>query len=327
MTLGYLLCIIFYQVYRNTMTCITKEIDRLYKLAVKGYLIVACIFWYIIYSDIILSKTRYMCKKIIIVPRIALTPWGLVTPHGAMDLGQYSALRISRGHFSPNNSRITTIARPKGRGMGVFQELEVWSKFYLRIYCIVCNIVLYHTVIYRESMVLAQLLVCSLAATNLYLIEVHLLPIRFPETYRSIPLRWRHNERDGVSNHRRIDCLLNRSSRCKSKKISKLHVTGLYAGNSPVTDEFLAQRANNAQNVSIWLRHHVSISLRHHYVIMLNAFLGWGLLKLRCWFSVEDISGFAKIPVCQIPCISFIFNRRRHNLAAATLVKYESGIQ
>ena len=41
------------------------------------------------------------------------------------------------------------------------------------------------------------------------------------------------------------------------KKLSKLHVTGLCVGNSPVTGEFPAQRASNAENVSIWLRQHV----------------------------------------------------------------------
>ena len=52
------------------------------------------------------------------------------------------------------------------------------------------------------------------------------------------------------------DCLLNRLLRCRSKKTSKLHVTGLCAGNSPVTGEIHAQRASNAENVSIWWRHH-----------------------------------------------------------------------
>ena len=52
------------------------------------------------------------------------------------------------------------------------------------------------------------------------------------------------------------DCLLNRLFRHRSKKTSKLRVTGLCAGNSPVTGEFHAQRASNAVNVSIWWRHH-----------------------------------------------------------------------
>ena len=30
-----------------------------------------------------------------------------------------------------------------------------------------------------------------------------------------------------------------------------------YVGNLPVTDEFPAQSATNAENVSIWWRHHV----------------------------------------------------------------------
>ena len=71
-------------------------------------------------------------------------------------------------------------------------------------------------------------------------------------------LQWRYNERDGVSNHQPHDCLLNFLFRRRSKKTSKLHVTGFCEGSSPVTGEFPAQRASNAENVSIWWRHHVS---------------------------------------------------------------------
>ena len=67
------------------------------------------------------------------------------------------------------------------------------------------------------------------------------------------PLQWRHKRLDGVSNHQPYDCLHNR----RSNTISKLRVTGLCAGNSPVTGEFPAQRFCNAENVSIWWRHHV----------------------------------------------------------------------
>ena len=74
-------------------------------------------------------------------------------------------------------------------------------------------------------------------------------------------LQWHHNERDGVSNHQRLDCLFNRVFRRKSKKTSKLHVTGLCEGNSPVTGEFPAQRASNAENVSTWWRHRVLMQL------------------------------------------------------------------
>ena len=75
-------------------------------------------------------------------------------------------------------------------------------------------------------------------------------------------LRWRHNERDSVSNHQPNDCLLNRLFRRRSKKTSKLRVTGLCLGNSPGT----GQMASNAENVSIWWRHHA-----------------W-----RCWLRLTD---------------------------------------
>ena len=71
-----------------------------------------------------------------------------------------------------------------------------------------------------------------------------------------VSLRWRHNGRYGVSNHQPHDCLLNRLFRRRSKKTSKLRVTGLCAGNSPGTGEFPAQRASNAEKVSISWRNH-----------------------------------------------------------------------
>ena len=46
-------------------------------------------------------------------------------------------------------------------------------------------------------------------------------------------LQWRHNWRDSVSNHQPHDCLLNLVFRRRSKKTSKLRVSGLCAGNSP----------------------------------------------------------------------------------------------
>ena len=46
-------------------------------------------------------------------------------------------------------------------------------------------------------------------------------------------LQWRHNDHDGVSNHQPHGCLFNRSFGRRSKKTSKLRVTGLCAGKSP----------------------------------------------------------------------------------------------
>ena len=76
-------------------------------------------------------------------------------------------------------------------------------------------------------------------------------------------LLWRHNGLDCVSNHQPHECLLNRSVGCRSKKTSKLRVTGLCVGNSPETGEFPAQMASNAENVIIRWRHHADgISLQ-----------------------------------------------------------------
>ena len=44
-------------------------------------------------------------------------------------------------------------------------------------------------------------------------------------------LQWHHNGHNSVSNHQPYDCLLNRLFRRRSKKISKLRVTGLWVGN------------------------------------------------------------------------------------------------
>ena len=51
-------------------------------------------------------------------------------------------------------------------------------------------------------------------------------------------LQWCHNERYGIPDHQPHECLLNLLFRRRSKKTSKLGVTGLCAGNSPVTGEF-----------------------------------------------------------------------------------------
>ena len=70
-----------------------------------------------------------------------------------------------------------------------------------------------------------------------------------------------HNERHGVSNHQPHDYLLNRLFRSRSKKTSKLRVTGLCVGNSPMIGEFPAQRDSNAESVSIWWRHHFKVTI------------------------------------------------------------------
>ena len=105
-------------------------------------------------------------------------------------------------------------------------------------------------------------------------------------------LHWRHNEHDGVLNNQPHDCFLNRLFRHRSKKTSNLRVTGLCEGNSPVTGELPAQRASNAENVSIWWRHYekkngslpprepysVPSHCANHYWFIVN-------LNIRCWMQ------------------------------------------
>ena len=77
------------------------------------------------------------------------------------------------------------------------------------------------------------------------------------ERWKISTLQWRHDERDGVSNHQPHYCSL---KRFRSKKTSKLRGTGLCEGNSPMTGEVPVQMASNAKNVSIWWRHNEPIS-------------------------------------------------------------------
>ena len=67
----------------------------------------------------------------------------------------------------------------------------------------------------------------------------------FHQSHIKCSLLWRHNGRGSVSNHQPQDCLFNILFKRISKKTSKL------------TGEFPAQLASNAENVSIWWRHHV----------------------------------------------------------------------
>ena len=69
-----------------------------------------------------------------------------------------------------------------------------------------------------------------------------------------ISLQWRQNEGDGVSNNQPRDCYLNRLFWRRRKKSSKLHVTTLCEGNSPVIGEFPAHWAHFITVTSKWGR-------------------------------------------------------------------------
>ena len=122
-------------------------------------------------------------------------------------------------------------------------------------------------------------------------------------------LQWRHNRHDGVLNHQPHHSLLNRLFRPRSYKASKLRVTGLYEGNSPGTGEFPPQMASNAEEVSIWWRHHearlinkVARSLIHHIE---NRFriTGplWGKSICHRWISPDKKASNMGFDVFELP--------------------------
>ena len=75
------------------------------------------------------------------------------------------------------------------------------------------------------------------------------------------------------------------------KESSKLRVTGLCAGNSPVTGDFSAQGASNAKNVYIWWRHHEFSSLDalklSECPVMLVPWTAPGHYLNQCWNIVN----------------------------------------
>ena len=70
-----------------------------------------------------------------------------------------------------------------------------------------------------------------------------------------------------------------------------------YVGNSPGTGEFPAQMASNAENVSIWWRHHVL--MKHHPCVQIQ-----NMIK-KTWFIIK-LTHFGKITV--IMSDAFYFN-------------------
>ena len=94
--------------------------------------------------------------------------------------------------------------------------------------------------------------------------------------YWKLSLQWRHNEHDSVSNHQHYDCLLNLFIQTQIKGNIKAPRHWPLCGEFTGTDEFPAQMASYAENVSIWWRHHDAVSKhtrRHHGMEMLSALL------------------------------------------------------
>ena len=117
-------------------------------------------------------------------------------------------------------------------------------------------------------------------------------------------LRWCHNGCDSVSNHQPRDCLLTRLFRRRSKKTSKLPVTGLCVVNSPGTGEFPAQMASFAENVSIWWRHHESEGKTPVISGDLSLYLIW------IWLPASPSVPFGRRSSSRLPAQFAIFSNR-----------------
>ena len=98
-------------------------------------------------------------------------------------------------------------------------------------------------------------------------------------------LWWRHNDHDSVSNHQPHECLFNRLFRPRSKKTSKLRVTGLVWGIH--RDRWIPRtKASYAENVSIWWRHHVIVITSVCIRLRLH-----DKLHLTYWVSLNCVDG------------------------------------
>ena len=97
-------------------------------------------------------------------------------------------------------------------------------------------------------------------------------------------LQWCHNGRDGVSNHQPHDCLLSCLFRRRSKKTSKLRITGRCEGNSPVTGEFPAQMSSNVKNVSTW-SHYGPVMSKMALSYLFSAFMIWSNMYVYIYIS------------------------------------------
>ena len=91
------------------------------------------------------------------------------------------------------------------------------------------------------------------------------LTFQAPGLYVRLPLHWRHNDHDDVSNHQPHGCLLNLFIETQIKENIKAPRHRPLCGEFTGTGEFPAQRASDTENVSIWLRHHAGSEFGRHY--------------------------------------------------------------
>ena len=106
-----------------------------------------------------------------------------------------------------------------------------------------------------------------------------------------------YNGHDGVSNHRRLECLFNCLFRRRSKKTPKFRDTGLCEGNPSVAGGFPSERVSNVEKVSIQWHHHV-VNCTYWVHLMPGIASIWisrlSRIGIRCvicdWFCLSDFT-------------------------------------
>ena len=142
-------------------------------------------------------------------------------------------------------------------------------------------------------------------------------PLHFRKDSPIRSLHWRHNDHDGVSNHQPHGCLHNRLFRRRSKKTSKLRVTGLCVRNSsvpvntphkgPVTrkmfpfDEVIMDSRYSPTSLLTWMNE-VSPTLSKQIDFKASSLTCLKYRPNRCDFSRDHVYriGLKKIPILML---------------------------
>ena len=106
---------------------------------------------------------------------------------------------------------------------------------------------------------------------------------RKPFFWHHMALQWRHYKRNGVSNHQPHDCLLNRLFMRRSKKTTKLRVTG------PLCWEITCHRRIPLTNVFNWWRHHGLIFPCCSFALVPFALTGNGIYGFHVHLLFENL--------------------------------------
>ena len=172
---------------------------------------------------------------------MTLTHWGRLAYMSRYTniVGSDNGLSPGRHQANIGNNAVILLIRPLGKNkflieihtftfkkMNVEMSSAKWWPF-----CLGLNVFNLHTLqrcfvsfVVVSSISSALVDWCDLSSISL---SVASFIVRQSHYINEPALHWRHNGHDSVSNHQPHDCLLNRLLRRRSKKISKLRVTGL----------------------------------------------------------------------------------------------------